>query len=48
MNDCYNSNPDAVRAMIDVLSENAGQAANRGAGGDARTRPLGRSLASRI
>ena len=37
-NDCYNSNPAAARAMIDVLRRSAGRAPDRGAGGDARTR----------
>ena len=39
--DCYNSNPDAVRVMLDVLQKYSGAAAHRGSGGDARARPLG-------
>ena len=45
INDCYNSNPDAVRGMLEVLRDIPAQAANRRAGRDARTRTLVRAFA---
>ena len=38
LNDCYNSNPEAVRAMLECFA-NAGPPADRRAGGDARAWP---------
>ena len=40
-NDCYNSNPDAVRAMLDVLQRTAPARRRSRCWGDARAWPLG-------
>ena len=47
LNDCYNSNPEAVRRMLDLLRAAPARRQDRRAGGDARTRALVRVPAPR-
>ena len=45
INDCYNCNPKALKAMVDALAAMAGQASHCGGGRDARTRSDGGGIA---
>ena len=48
INDCYNSNPTALDAMVDTLAAHARQAPHRGRGRDAGVGPVGRRTASPV
>ncbi len=48
INDCYNSNPEALASMIRIAGGGAGEAAHPGGGGDAGAGPARGGAASRV
>ena len=44
INDCYNSNPKALEAMVDALATMTAEAAHRGSGRDAGVGPAGEEM----